>query len=78
MKLKHDNYIAGMQKLLNTSTNFVQPDFASGFVFELRQDSNGTYYVRVLFKNNKASEPIALNPVAIDGNIWFNIKHSSI
>ncbi|CAF0770893.1 unnamed protein product [Brachionus calyciflorus] len=63
----HDNYVSGMQKILNTSTNFVQPNFASGFVFELRNDTSGNYYIQVLYKNNKPWEPDHLTPVKVNG-----------
>lgn len=59
-----------MQKLLGTSTNFVQPNFASSFVFELRTDSANNYYVKVLYKNNKIFEPNYLMPATVDG-IYF-------
>lgn len=61
----HDNYVAGMQKLLNTSTEFIQPEFASGFVFELRKDSDNNYYVKVFYKNNKYPDPDELEPVTV-------------
>ena len=64
---KHDNYVAGLQKLLNTSTQFLQPDFTSGFVFELRKDAAGNYYVQVFYKNNKANDPISLTQVTVYG-----------
>lgn len=60
--------MAGMQKILNTSTSFVQPNFASGFVFELRNDSSGNHYVQVLYKNNRFPDPDELNPVTVYGN----------
>lgn len=56
-----------MQKLLNTSTNFVQPNFASGFVFELRQDKFGKYYVQILSKNNEYPSPEVLEKATIYG-----------
>lgn len=69
-----------MQKLLNTSTLFLQPHFASGFVFELRVDTNKNYYVRVLNKTNKYPEPDALNPVQIYGifNYILTIEKKSL
>ena len=56
-----------MQKILNTSNIFDQPHFASGFIFELRNDTKGNYYVQVLYKNNKPWEPIELTPVRVNG-----------
>jgi hypothetical protein len=63
-----------MQKILNTSTVFVQPHFGSSFVFELRNDTAGNLYVQVLYKNNKYPSPIELKPVAIYGNNNFFLK----
>ncbi|CAF0785670.1 unnamed protein product [Brachionus calyciflorus] len=63
----HDNNVAGMQKILNTSNKFVQPEFASGFVFELRKDVENNYYVQVFSKNNKFNEPNILSLVKVNG-----------
>jgi len=73
--LKHDTYVAAMQKLLNTSTIFAQPKYVSGFIFELRNDSIGNYYVQVLQKN-ETSENVAPIPVNVYGKFLYvkNIK----
>ena len=64
---KHDSNIVALQKLLNTTTKFKQPNYVSSFVFELRNDTKGAYYVQVLYKDQKPSDPIVLTPVAING-----------
>ncbi len=67
---KHDNVLAGMQKLLETSDEFENPNFASAYVFELRRDAQERYYVQVLHKNNKyPDEEIKLSPVSVLGNL---------
>ena len=69
---KHDTYMAGLQKIFYmSSTNFTIPDFASSYVYELRNDTRGNYYVQMLFKNNKAYDPITLTPIAIEGSFQF-------
>ena len=61
-----------MHKLLNPSTKeFFIPDYASGFIFELRNDTGGNYYVQVLLKNTKPSDPIVIYPVQIEGILEF-------
>lgn len=64
--IKHDNALAGLQKLLGTSDEFSNPNFASAYIFELRKDEDGNYYVRLLHKNNKyPEEEIELTPVSV-------------
>ena len=66
---KHDTYTLGLEKLLNTSI-LVQPNFAASFVFELRCDQEGNYFVKVLFKDDLYPiEPIKLKPVTVYGLI---------
>ena len=43
--------MAAMQRLLGTSDKFVNPNFGSAFIFELRMDKRNNYFVRVLNKN---------------------------
>lgn len=66
--LKHDTYVSAVQKILNTSDVFVQPEYVSGYIFELRNDTSGNFYVQVLYKNNKPNDPITFEPVTIYGN----------
>lgn len=57
-----------MYKIMNPSaTNFTIPEYASGYIFELRNDTKGNFYVKILFKNSKLSDPIAIEPVKIEG-----------
>ena len=63
----HDNYIAGMQKILGTSETFVDPKFGSAFVFELRRDKCGKYFVKVFNKNDYYPGLVTLNPVKVKG-----------
>ena len=57
-----------MHKLFNPSTTeYFLPIFGSGYIFELRNDTSGNYYVQVLLKNSKPNDPISINPVKIDG-----------
>ena len=63
----HDNYNSGMQKLLETSDKFLNPNFASAYVFELRKDKCDNYFVKVLYKNDKYPGGVTLNPVVIRG-----------
>lgn len=63
----HDNYIAAMQKLLDFSDIYKNPEFASSYVFELRKDSSSNYFVKILFRNDKFNEGINYRPVTIKG-----------
>lgn len=63
--------MSGLQKLLGTSRDFAQPNFASSFVFELRADSANNYFVHLLHKNNDIAKPNYLIPVTVKG--IFNI-----
>lgn len=61
-----------MCKILNPSkTEFFHPEFASGYIFELRNDTHGNFYVQVLLKNGKPNDPINIEPVQIEGSIIF-------
>ena len=57
----------------------VQPNFAASYIFELRQDNAGKYYVRVLNKNQYyPGDIIKFVPVTIKGNfILVYFKHES-
>lgn len=76
---KHDTYVAAIHKLFNpVNTTFFRPDFCSGYIFELRNDTSGNYYVQILLKNSKPSEPITLTPINIAGKrLIFNFFLSS-
>ena len=67
----HDNYYAGIQKLMSVSDEFVQPNYGSAFIFELRQDNCNNYYVRVLNKNTEYPAPISFVENTIEGNYFF-------
>jgi len=54
--------------LLGIAETCPQPNFAASYIFELRQDNAGKYYVRVLDKNNYYPGNIKFAPVAIKGN----------
>lgn len=43
------------------------PDFGSGYIFELRNDTKGNHYVQVLLKNSKPNDTISITPVQIEG-----------
>ena len=57
-----------MQKLLDFSDIYKNPEFASSYVFELRKDSSSNYFVKILFRNDKFNEGINYRPVTIKGN----------
>ena len=73
----HDTYMAGMQRLLGTSEKYVNPNYGSAFVFELRKDSRQKYFVRVLNKNTVYPGVIRLNEVKINGKICKMCKRNS-
>jgi len=56
-----------MQKLLDISDTFVQPNWACAFIFELRKDKHERFYVRILNKNQPYTDSIKFEPVAIKG-----------
>jgi hypothetical protein len=62
--------MAAMQRLLGTSEKFVNPNFGSAFIFELRQSKifRTQYYVRVLNKNTLYPGAISFDVVKIKGN----------
>ena len=45
--------------------HLTQPNYLAAIVLELRKNAANKYFVRVLFKNNKADEPPSLNEVTI-------------
>ena len=59
--------MAGMQKLLETSDKFINPNFGSAFIFELRRDRQYNYYVKVLNKNDVYPGMIHFNTVKMNG-----------
>ena len=61
--------MAAMQRLLGTSSLFLNPNFGSAFIFELRRTNTGLekYFVKVLLKNSKYPGNIKLKPVKIQG-----------
>jgi hypothetical protein len=46
-----------------------QPAFLSAIIFELRKNINGSYFVKLLLKNNSLNSSIKLEPVKIKGII---------
>ena len=74
----HDNHILGFYKLLELNTEFVQPEYGSAIVLELRQsvENSADYFVQVYLKNNKASEPINLQLLKIAGLLFILVKKS--
>ena len=62
--------MAGMQKLLGTSDTFLNPNFGSAFIFELRKDKRHNYFVRVLNKNTLYPGAIRFDVVTIKGLIF--------
>ena len=67
---KHDVYLAAMQRLLGTSEKYVNPNFGSAFIVELRQSKTfpDQYYVRVLNKNTLYPGAIRFDVVRVQGN----------
>lgn len=61
----HDNYLAGLLKLLNVTKKITQPNYASAIVLELHRSKKNKYYVRALWKDNLNTEPIDFNEMAI-------------
>jgi hypothetical protein len=61
--------MAAMQRLLGTSDKFVNPNFGSAFIFELRMDKRRNYFVRVLNKNTIYPGAIRFDPVKIEGKL---------
>ncbi len=61
MNFKHDNFVAGLMKLLNMTTHLSQPNYVSAVVLELRKSKDLKYFVRALWKNNQINERISLN-----------------
>ena len=73
--VKHDSHIEALHKMFHPSTNdFLFPNYAFGFLFELRNDSSGNYYVQVLLKNSKPLDPISISPINIDGKIDLQLN----
>jgi hypothetical protein len=68
---QHDTYMTAMQRLLGTSDTFVNPNYGSAFIFELRKDENENYFVRVLKKNTIYPGAIRFDPVEIQGKLIF-------
>lgn len=65
---KHDDNLAALYKIFNpTKTDFFFIQFGAGFIFELRNDTKGNYYVQLLLKNSKPTDPIELKPISIEG-----------
>ena len=65
-----------MERLLGTSDTFVNPNFGSALIFELRMDKHRKYFVRVLSKNTIYPGAIRFDPVKIEGklvNVFFKI-----
>ncbi len=63
----HDNYLAGLQRLLDTSREFVNPNFGASYVLELRRDCDCGYYVSVAYKNDASLREVSFRPVNMGG-----------
>jgi hypothetical protein len=65
----HDNQLLGLYKLLELNTDFVQPEYGSALIFELRQSvSNPSdYYMQTFLKNNNETQPIEPKLMKIAG-----------
>ncbi len=63
----HDNYLAAIQKLLDTDKRFVNPNFGAGYVIELRRDCECGYYVRVMYKNDLDPLEVSFRKVNVGG-----------
>ena len=61
-----------MQKLLGTSDTFLNPNFGSAFIFELRKDKHHNYFVRVLNKNTLYPGAIRFDVVTVKG-LFFKL-----
>ena len=64
-------YMTAMQRLLGTSDTFVNPNYGSAFIFELKMDENENYFVRVLKKNTIYPGAIRFDPVEIQGKLIY-------
>jgi hypothetical protein len=53
--------------LLDTEPCEKQPHFGSALVIELRQNSNGNYFIQIFLKNNDRHEAIGLKMLKIKG-----------
>jgi hypothetical protein len=62
---QHGKYMIAMQRLLGTSDTFFDTYYGSAFIFELRMDENGNYFVRVLKKNTIYPGAIRFDQVKI-------------
>jgi hypothetical protein len=58
---------------LGTSDVFDNPNFASAYIFELRQAKCDKYYIRVLYKNDIYPGGVTMKPVTIKGIFFENI-----
>ena len=65
----HDTHLLGLYKLLALNNDFVQPEFASALILELRQSVANpvNYFIQVYLKNNRADEPIEPTLLKIEG-----------
>ncbi len=63
--------MTAMQRLLGTSDTFVNPNYGSAFIFELRMDKHRKYFVRVLKKNTIYPGAIRFDPVEIQGKLIY-------
>ena len=59
--------LAGLIQLLNMSLPRIQPPFGSALMFELRQDREDNYFVRVMAKMNMFDEPVRFQEVTLAG-----------
>ena len=70
--VQHDNYMAGMQRLLGHSDTFVNPNFGSAYIFELRMSKlfYQDYFVRILLKNTVFPGLVKINEIKMRGKYY--------
>ena len=56
----HDSTLAAVLNALGLFRPPRQTPYSSALIFELREDDNDAFQVRILFRNSTASEPVAL------------------
>jgi hypothetical protein len=61
-----------MIRLLNLSNTLTDLPFGSALIFELRQDSNGLFYIQIQLRNNTQNEPISLKLLKMEGHTLVN------
>lgn len=72
--LQHDTTLAVLLIALNTWDGKIPP-YASALIFELHRRSEGSYFVRLLYKNDSLSNP---ETEAVPLSIRGNYNHSTV